>query len=240
MGIVERGSAREGASGHWWWTLASLALLLAWDAAGLDVPLARLVGGAHGFPLRDHWAVTTLLHHGARDLAWLAAAWLLAGVWWPTGVLRRLARAGRVQWLVTVLVSVVLVNLLKYASQTSCPWDLAEFGGVARHISHWAWGQVDGGPGRCFPAGHASAGFAFMGGYFVLRRAAPRAAVLLLVIALAAGLTLGVAQQLRGAHFMSHTLWTAWLCWVVAIAIDATFRFSRYLNKGILPSHEIS
>src|SRR6218665_451834 len=31
--------------------------------------------------------------------------------------------------------------------------------------------------------------------------------------ALLAGLVLGGAQQLRGAHFMSHTLWTGWLCW---------------------------
>jgi len=30
---------------------------------------------------------------------------------------------------------------------------------------------------------------------------------------LQAGFALGLAQQMRGAHFMSHTLWTAWLCW---------------------------
>jgi len=241
MGIVQRSSAsKKGASGHWWWTLASFALLLAWDAAGLDLPLARLVAGPHGFPLRDHWAVTTLLHLGGRDLIYQFGAWLLVGVWWPTGVLRRLSRQLRVQWLVTALLALLLIDVLKYASLTSCPWDLAQFGGAANYVSHWAWGLGDGGPGRCFPAGHASAGFAFIGGYFALRRAAPRAAVVVLVAALAAGMVLGVAQQLRGAHFMSHTLWTAWLCWMVAVAIDAYCRFSRYLNKGILRSHGIS
>jgi membrane-associated PAP2 superfamily phosphatase len=29
-----------------------------------------------------------------------------------------------------------------------------------------------------------------------------------------------VAQQWRGAHFTSHTLWTAWVCWVVAWLVD--------------------
>jgi membrane-associated PAP2 superfamily phosphatase len=29
------------------------------------------------------------------------------------------------------------------------------------------------------------------------------------------GFILGISQQMRGAHFMSHTLWTAWLCWTV-------------------------
>jgi membrane-associated PAP2 superfamily phosphatase len=36
-----------------------------------------------------------------------------------------------------------------------------------------------------------------------------------LLIAVLAGLILGLSQQMRGAHFMSHTLWTAWLCWTV-------------------------
>ena len=34
--------------------------------------------------------------------------------------------------------------------------------------------------------------------------------------ALATGLLFGLAQQLRGAHFMSHTLWSAWVCWMMA------------------------
>ena len=29
-------------------------------------------------------------------------------------------------------------------------------------------------------------------------------------------LALGLAQQWRGAHFMSHTLWSAVVCWLVA------------------------
>jgi len=42
--------------------------------------------------------------------------------------------------------------------------------------------------------------------------------------ALAAGLVLGLAQQARGAHFMSHTLWSGWVCWCVAWAVDAAAR----------------
>jgi membrane-associated PAP2 superfamily phosphatase len=35
------------------------------------------------------------------------------------------------------------------------------------------------------------------------------------------GFVLGISQQIRGAHFMSHTLWTAWLCWTVGWLTDA-------------------
>lgn len=99
------------------------------------------------------------------------------------------------------------------------------FGRSAQYLSHWRWpGTGDGGSGHCFPAGHASAGFSFVSGWFAFRRAGQRRlAGRWLGAALAAGLLLGLAQQARGAHFMSHTLWSAWLCWAVAWGLDGLF-----------------
>ena len=37
--------------------------------------------------------------------------------------------------------------------------------------------------------------------------------------ALVLGFGLGAVQQVRGAHYMSHTLWTAWLCWTIGGAV---------------------
>lgn len=202
-----------------------LVLLLAWDASGLDLALARASADGRGFALRGSWVLEVLLHDWMRRAALAAALWLAVGIWWPTGFLRRLSRPARIQWLASLLLGVALVNLFKYMSRTSCPWDLAEFGGTATYLSHWAWFLADGGPGRCFPAGHASAGFAFAGGFFALRPLSMRLALACLAIVAAAGLLLGVAQQLRGAHFMSHTLWTAWFCWVAASLVDGATRF---------------
>jgi membrane-associated PAP2 superfamily phosphatase len=63
-----------------------------------------------------------------------------------------------------------------------------------------------------------------MGGFFVLRPVSAKLAARCLALVLAAGFALGLAQQVRGAHFMSHTLWTAWLCWVAAWAVDGVVR----------------
>jgi membrane-associated PAP2 superfamily phosphatase len=93
---------------------------------------------------------------------------LIVAVWRPFGVLRRLDRVQRVQLALSTLAAVLLVSTMKSVSTTSCPWDLSAFGGVAHHISHWTWLR-DGGGGHCFPAGHASAGFAFLGGWLVFR-----------------------------------------------------------------------
>jgi membrane-associated PAP2 superfamily phosphatase len=50
-------------------TLASLALLLVWDASGLDLAVVRAFGDAQGFAWRDAWFTRTLLHDGGRWLA---------------------------------------------------------------------------------------------------------------------------------------------------------------------------
>lgn len=193
----------------------SLLVLLGWDASALDIVLARWAGGPHGFALRDTWLLDAVMHQGAKALSWLVVLGLSLAVVWPVGPLRRLEMMRRVEITVLALAAALAVALLKSASYTSCPWDLQEFGGIARHVSHWML-TPDGGPGRCFPAGHASHGFCFFGLWLVLREGQPRVAALALTLTLLAGFALGLAQQLRGAHFMSHTLWTAWICWVVS------------------------
>lgn len=204
----------------YWITGLALAALLAWDQTGFDLALARLSGGPGGFALRDHWLLTLVVHDWMRRASWLLALALCLGVWWPAGPLHRLDFSARLQLAVTTLAAALVVSLLKGFSATSCPWDLAGFGGVAHYVPHWVLGVPDGGPGHCFPAGHASSGFAFLGGYLVFRGRDSRVARIWLAAALVAGFLLGITQQLRGAHFMSHTLWTAWICWSVALLLE--------------------
>lgn len=198
-------------------TLASLLLLLAWDFSGLDLPAMRAVGSSAGFEWQHHWLTQRVAHDGGRLLAWLVLAVLLVNVWrplWPGPT-----RAERVRWLVVTVVCVVVVPAIKQVSRSSCPWDLAEFDGVAQYVSHWTLGRGDGGPGRCFPSGHAAAAFAYFSGWFALRDEHPRAARAWLLAVLAVGTLFGVAQYVRGAHYPSHTLWTAWLCWTLCVVL---------------------
>jgi membrane-associated PAP2 superfamily phosphatase len=214
-------------------TLISLALLLLWDAAGLDVVLASWTGTPMGFPWRENWFLAKVMHEGARSLSWVLVIALFLSIRWPAWILRRLSAGERAQLAGTALASVLVVSLLKSGSSTSCPWDLQAFGGAAHHVSHWAWGVRDGGGGHCFPAGHASAGFAYLGGYFAFRRSSPGTARAWLACALAAGLALGLSQQLRGAHYLSHTLWTGWICWVTACTVDAAVQWASHRRERL-------
>lgn len=117
---------------------------------------------------------------------------------------------------------------IKRGSATSCPWDLAEFGGTARFVPHWAWGGSDGGPGHCFPSGHAVAAFAFFALHFAWRETHPAIAHRWLFATLGGGLVFGAAQVMRGAHFVSHVGWSAWACWTITALVAPISRRRRW------------
>lgn len=210
--------------------VAFLMVLLAWDFVGVDLPLAHWYGNAQGFIWREHWLTAGLMHVGVKYLAWAAFGVLAMGFWRPLPFMRRLTPREHAWWIGTTLLCVALIALLKRVSVTSCPWDLVEFGGaLARHVPHWALGQCDGGPGRCFPSAHASCAFAFLSVPFVLRRTAPVAATRMATLIVAAGLVFGWVQMMRGAHYASHTLWTGWFCWCISAL---SFHASRVWLDG--------
>lgn len=212
-------------------TLALLALVLLWDASGLDVAVMRLWGTEQGFALKHHPLLSRWLHTRGQQAAVVLYIFQLIMVWRPLGPWRRLQRRERAQALIAVTLSLVTISTLKHFSLTSCPWDLDIFGGPAHHVSHWAWGTPDGGGGQCFPGGHASSAFGFLAMTLpFLQSADPRlqrTGRRWLVFLVMVGLVFGLTQTLRGAHYPSHTLWTAWICWTVGSAVYALLSARR-------------
>jgi membrane-associated PAP2 superfamily phosphatase len=213
-------------------SLFLLIIFLVWDSTAWDMQLATIWGEPGGFALREHWWMAKIMHAGARNVGWIFFIAMLIGIWRPWGALRALPTADRVSLFLSVLSALLSVTLIKGFSQTSCPWDLQAFGGAAPYVSHWNLWVSDGGGGHCFPAGHASTGFAFMAAYFGLRQNNAPGAMKWLVLAISVGFVLGIAQQMRGAHFMSHTFWTAWLCWTVGWISQVLFHAIRHNKKS--------
>lgn len=54
-------------------------------------------------------------------------------------------------------------------------------------------------------------------------RAAVWGLLVLPVLLLWDGSGLDLVPQCRGAHFASHTLWSAWICWMLACLSDRWF-----------------
>lgn len=201
--------------GLWLW-LACLGLTLAWDTSGADIRVMAWLGDAQGFALRDHWWLSSLGHDGAKRLAVVIYLGLVWMAFRPMGFWRQMPRLQRIEIVVGITLSLMVVTAVKRVSLTSCPWELQAFGGIATYVSHWAWGVSDGGSGHCFPGGHASSAFAFLALSLPwLASTQPherRTGQKLLATILLMGLVLGAIQTLRGAHFPSHTAWTALIC----------------------------
>lgn len=184
--------------------------------AGYDFSVAgfyyRLEGGH--WALQQHWLLQDVLHSGARQLNTLMVLTVLMACIWRVRQRVSLAkRQASFRLLLSLLCCFGLVALAKKLLPAACPWDLQAFGGAQPF--NWLWHSPAPGAvlGQCFPAGHASVGFGWLALYFYWRDSSAARARFALFGALALGAVLGLVQQLRGAHFISHDITTAWLCW---------------------------
>ncbi|MBV2204275.1 MAG: phosphatase PAP2 family protein, partial [Pseudomonas sp.] len=141
----------------------------------------------------------------------------------------RLARWRRpLGYLVLALgLSTSIVSPLKTLTGVHCPWSLSEFGGTETFTPLLAERAPTLKPGRCWPGGHASAGFSLLALYFVLRDRRPRLAHIALGVALALGTLMSAGRVMQGAHFASHNLWTLLFDWTICLACYRLLLYRR-------------
>lgn len=172
----------------------------------------------HAWALRHVFATQELIHVGGKRLsllAWLAAAALYAATWRVPRL--REWRQPLLYLLVAVALGTGLVSALKHVTDMDCPWDIDRYGGLRPYFNLFT-PRPHGLPrGMCFPAGHASAGYAWVALYFFFLATRPAWRWRGLAIGLGVGAVFGFSQQLRGAHFLSHDLFAMMICWGVAL-----------------------
>ena len=125
-------------------------------------------------------------------------------------------RKGLLYLVASTLLAGVVINILKEFTHVDCPWDLLRYGGDRPYVPIFSAHPGNFEAGACFPAGHASAAYAWLGVYYFCLILLPRWRFRALAAVLGAGLLFGFSQQLRGAHFLSHDLWTLGICWAIA------------------------
>ena len=199
------------------------ALLLALESSGIDSAISNWfydpVAGT--FPLRYNPYLEVYGHQWARQLVTVAAGCVIA-TFLLSFLLPQLRPRRRLLLFLSLALTLapLAVVLLKALSVRHCPWSLQEYGGFAQHLALFYAAPPGFTPGHCFPSGHASTGFCLFAFYFaghaLGNRRLARAG---LWSSLAVGLALGMVRVAQGAHFMSHNLWTALVCWLVSLAL---------------------
>ena len=131
----------------------------------------------------------------------------------------------KIFFLISSLVLIPLtVALLKHYSPIICPVHIVEFGGDAKHISPldiFKEGVFFKNNGKCFPAGHASGGFSMLALYFVMQTR--RSKLIALLGGLTLGAIMGMYQITKGVHYLSDTVATLAIAYIICITMERLF-----------------
>lgn len=207
--------------------LSACFLIFIYPATGLDQILIAPYYDAsvHRFPLKHHFFLEQFMHLGLKycmvAIAMISLAIALrANVWMPFNAslfarLKNLVINPYFLAFIGMVISSGVVSILKNTSIHGCPNDLIKYGGNLPFLNLFEKLPAGVKAGHCFPGGHASGGFALMAFYYAFRDGKPKFAWAMLVIGLVFGFAMGWAQMMRGEHFLSHNLWSAWVVWLV-------------------------
>ncbi|SHH30512.1 phosphatase PAP2 family protein [Massilia sp. CF038] len=222
--------------------LCAVVILAIGAVTDIDMWLAHAMAGNGpvAFPLRHAWFAETVNHkYIKRIMIVLAACFILPvayDLWRPRKRWdERLRLRMRLVALSALLVPLA-VSLLKRLSYSHCPWDLVAFGGDEPYV-RLLQPLIAGVPaGHCMPAGHASSALWLVSLAVFWLPEHPRKAALMGAAMLLLGFVIGWIQQLRGAHFLTHTLWSMW----IACAIVSTMWRVAMRNKHYARLYQVS
>ena len=179
-----------------------------------------------------------LLYTGPKVLLWLIFFGFVGAL------LRRrrnptLRAQRRGLWIVVLSLLLVpgVITGLKNLTNVACPADLQRYGGdlpIVGVFDAYPVAQRPAKRQRCFPAGHASGGYALLSLYYLGSDRRRRRQYLLL--GLTAGTAMGAYKMLIGHHFLSHTLSSALLSWLIINLIARTVPDTPLNSPGISAS----
>jgi len=202
--------------------ILALAVLILFESSNLDRNISDWFfdPAVQSFSLHNDWFLEVVMHHWAKYLLVLVAfgalgIFLLSFIRAPLRARRRAA----LFVLLSMFLGPAAVAGLKAVTNKHCPYDLAIYGGSEPYTRLLERAPPGGRAGECFPGGHASGGFGLMAFYFVWLRQRPRLAHSALIGGFAYGFVLGFGRLMQGAHFLSHNLWAAIVCWYVALVL---------------------
>jgi membrane-associated PAP2 superfamily phosphatase len=215
------------------------AVALAWIGryTMLDLYLADVMFDfdAMGFPWRDHWFFAQFMHHTMKALmvgvGLVPATALLFDSLTGHALLEKRTRSILLVVAGAAILIPLAISIVKSASIHHCPWNLARYGGFAPYLRLFDSLPPGVSAGRCFPAGHASSALwlASAAAFWLPDR--PAKAVTVFFAGMVPGLGLGIGQQMRGAHFLTHTLWSAWIATLIFLVLAKLLIDSSPLNR---------
>jgi len=139
--------------------------------------------------------------------------------------------------LLILCLSVILVpsvvGVLKATTNVPCPRDITRYNGHYPYVTVLTpypenFRQTE--RIKCFPAGHASGGFALLSLFFLFKKRKNR--FIALFSAAIVGWALGGYKMLIGDHFLSQTVVTMILAWLIILVIAKNIQTRSKKNRS--------
>ncbi len=206
--------------------LLLLLLAVICEYSGIDLWLAGHFYDKQNmlWPLREHWLTAGLIHNGGRNFdKAVGLVWLITFIVTICKPKLKPWRKPLLFFFSATVPGMLLVSLGKNFTHIYAPWDLLVFSGDKPYLKLFDHVPAGSAVGHDFPAGHASGGYAFLSLYFFFRLYKPAWRFYGLFIGLFLGLLYGFGQQMRGAHFLSHDLFSLVICWYSSLTVYLIF-----------------
>lgn len=214
--------------------LAWLILLICFHFTEIDVWLTTHFydHNLQKWPYRDHWLLQDIIHKKGRNLIYAAGTVMLVCLLISCTSASKLAahRKALAFLVISGVAGPLVITYLKSRTHIYCPWDLSLYNGNKPHIHLFDSISATLGVGHCFPAGHSSLGYTLVNLYFFCLIVKPAYKFYGLAIGLLTGSIFAAAQEIRGAHFLSHDLFTLAICWFSTTLIFFIF-FRKHLHQ---------
>lgn len=207
--------------------LLAIAALLIWlgRSTNVDLFLADLMfdAGTNAFPRRSLWFFNDFMHHTVKAVmlgaALVPVAALLVDAFGGRQLLDSRTRCKLAVIVSSAILVPIAIGAVKAVSIHHCPWNLSRYGGFAPYLRLFDSLPAGMSAGHCFPAGHASSALWLTSIATIWLPEQPGKAFAGFAVFLSPGLALGLAQQARGAHFLTHTLWSAWIAALLVVVL---------------------
>lgn len=169
---------------------------------------------------QDHWFTNLVVHRwGKYTLILLYLFLLIKFIFRDKNQENQFSRYGKIVFLVSLLLGTACVSFLKHFMNADCPWDLLQYGGNKPFMPFYRYDTSSFSSSHCFPSGHASSAFTWISLYFYTSIYCPKLRFKVLAAILIVGFGFGLSQQFRGAHFISHDLYSLLVCLIVNIVV---------------------
>lgn len=220
-----------------WLTLSLIIILLLGQCTDIDLIIQDYYYDASRkiFPWDQTWFAYYFMHDYVKAFIIRSGQLLLLIMlidsikpWLKVSDITRLRL--RFVALASLLVPAV-VRTVKQFSVLHCPFEIDRYGGDSPFIR-----LLDSIPtavkaGHCFPAGHATTGLWLASICVFWLPYDTKKATYAFFGGLSVGFILGWVQQMRGHHFLFHTLWSSWIASLVIVIMLAAFSKQIFNQK---------